>query len=124
MVTRISFFVTLVLAFCCAPVHAAQPNIIFILADDMGYGDLSCMGAKDIQTPNIDRIATEGVKFTDFYANAPGLNPARHLITGTVCGVRVEKVEEVTMREIRHLDKLIDELARGRAMEKILRRPA
>lgn len=83
MVTRISLFVALVLAFCCAPVHAAQPNIIFILADDMGYGDLSCMGAKDIQTPNIDRIATEGVKFTDFYANAPVCSPTRcGFITG------------------------------------------
>lgn len=49
----------------------ARPNIIFILADDMGYGDLGCMGATDIKTPHIDRLATEGVKFTDFYANAP-----------------------------------------------------
>ena len=60
--------------------------------------------------------------FEDFFAQAPQLNPARGLITGVVCGVRVEDVEEPTMREIRYLDKLIDELAKGKAMEKILRR--
>lgn len=57
-----------------------------------------------------------------FIAEAPQLNPARALIKGTVCGVRVEAIEEPTMREIRYLDKLIDELARGKAMEKILRK--
>ena len=56
-----------------------------------------------------------------FLAQAPEPNPSRELITGVVCGVRVEEVEEPTMREIRYLDKLIDELARGKAMEKILR---
>jgi|SRR5690606_18200794 len=56
-----------------------------------------------------------------FFAKAPGLNPARSLIKGVVCGVRVEEIEEPTMREIRYLDKLIDELARGKPMEKILR---
>ncbi|MBC7769665.1 MAG: DUF2200 domain-containing protein [Phycisphaerales bacterium] len=59
--------------------------------------------------------------FEDFFAAAPKLNPARALITGVVCGVRVEHVEEPLMREIRYLDKLIDELAKGKAMEKILR---
>jgi len=59
--------------------------------------------------------------FEDFFAQAPKLNPARSLITGVVCGVRVEQVEEPLMREIRYLDKLIDELAKGKAMEKILR---
>ena len=57
----------------------------------------------------------------DFFAGAPALNPARTLITGVVCGVRVEQIEDPMMREIRYLDKLIDELARGKAMEKILR---
>ena len=56
-----------------------------------------------------------------FFAQAPALNPARTLVTGKVCGVQVEAVEEPLMREIRILDKLVDELARGRAMEKILR---
>ena len=65
------------------PAAAAQPNIVFILADDMGYGDLGCMGAPDIKTPNIDRLAAEGVKFTDFYANAPVCSPTR---TGFMTG--------------------------------------
>jgi hypothetical protein len=59
--------------------------------------------------------------FETFFAEAPELNPSRALITGVVCGVRVEEVEEPTMREIRYLDKLVDELARGKKMEKILR---
>ena len=57
----------------------------------------------------------------DFFAKAPKLNPARRLITGVVCGIRVENIEEPLMQEIRYLDKLIDELAKGKAMEKILR---
>lgn len=60
--------------------------------------------------------------FETFFAEAAGLNPARALIKGVVCGVRVEEVEEPTMREIRYLDKLIDELAKGKAMDKILRK--
>lgn len=60
--------------------------------------------------------------FETFFAEAPELNPSRRLITGMICGVRVEDIEEPTMREVRHLDKLIDELAKGRPMEKILRK--
>lgn len=59
--------------------------------------------------------------FETFFREAPQLNPARSLVKGVVCGVRVEDIEEPTMREIRYLDKLIDELAKGRPMEKILR---
>jgi hypothetical protein len=59
--------------------------------------------------------------FETFFAKAPKINPSRALIKGVVCGVRVEDIEEPTMREIRYLDKLIDELAKGKAMEKILR---
>jgi len=61
------------------------------------------------------------VDFETFFAEAPQLNPNRALIKGVICGVRVEEIEEPLMREIRYLDKLIDELARGKAMEKILR---
>ena len=61
--------------------------------------------------------------FETFFAEAPRMNPSRALIKGMVCGVRVEDIEEPTMREIRYLDKLIDELAKGKAMEKILREP-
>jgi len=59
--------------------------------------------------------------FETFFAEAPHLNPSRSLIKGVICGVRVEDIEEPTMQEIRYLDKLIDELAKGKAMEKILR---
>jgi len=59
--------------------------------------------------------------FETFFNEAPQLNPARTLITGVICGVRVEDIEEPTMRDIRYLDKLVDELAKGKAMEKILR---
>ena len=64
----------------------------------------------------------DGTDMESFFARAPRLNPERALITGVICGIRVEEVEEETMREIRYLDKLIDELARGKAMEKILRK--
>lgn len=63
------------------------------------------------------------VNFEMFFKNAPKLNPLRKLVTGTVCGVRVEDVEDPIMREVRYLDKLVDELAKGKAMEKILRKP-
>jgi len=65
----------------------------------------------------------KGTDFETFFAEAPCLNPSRTLIKGVICGVRIEEIEEPTMREIRYLDKLIDELAKGRAMEKILREP-
>lgn len=61
--------------------------------------------------------------FETFFAEAPKLNPSRTLIKGVICGVRIEDIEEPTMREIRYLDKLVDELAKGKAMEKILRKP-
>ncbi len=59
--------------------------------------------------------------FQDFFAQAPALNSNRSLIKGTICGVRIEEIEEPLMREIRYMDKLVDELAKGRPMEKILR---
>ena len=71
---------------------------------------------------SLDDQLAKGTRLEDFFAQAPRLKPARMLNTGIVCGVRVEQVEEPTMREIRYLDKLIDELAKGKPMEKILRR--
>jgi hypothetical protein len=59
--------------------------------------------------------------FTSFFAQAPAMNPTREMITGSVCGVKVQEVAEPLMREIRYLDKLVDELAKGRPMAKILR---
>ncbi len=73
---------------------------------------------------SLARVLEDGTDIETFFAGAPAMNPDRSLITGVVCGVRVEEIEEETMREIRYLDKLIDELARGKAMEKILRAPA
>lgn len=71
--------------------------------------------------PELEVLLEGNTDFETFFAKAPRLNPSRALITGVVCGVRVEDIEEPTMREIRYLDKLIDELARGKKMEKILR---
>ncbi len=64
----------------------------------------------------------KGSNLKAFFDQAPRMNPDRSLITGVVCGVRVEDIKEPTMREIRYMDKLIDELAKGKAMEKILRK--
>ena len=69
----------------------------------------------------LERQLKKQVDFETFFQDAPQLNPARRLIKGVICGVRIEEIEEPTMREIRYLDKLIDELAKGKAMEKILR---
>lgn len=63
----------------------------------------------------------QGNDFETFFAQAPAMNPNRALIKGVVCGVRVEEIEDPLMQKIRYLDKLIDELAKGKAMEKILR---
>jgi hypothetical protein len=69
----------------------------------------------------LDNQLAKNTNFEDFFTQAPQMNPSRSLIRGVVCGVRVEDIEEPTMREIRYLDKLIDELAKGKAMERILR---
>src|SRR5256885_11634811 len=76
---------------CCPPARAAdaprRPNIIFILADDLGYGDLGCYGQQRIKTPNIDKLAAEGMRFTDFYAGSTVCAPSRcALMTGLHTG--------------------------------------
>lgn len=70
----------------------------------------------------LDQQLADGTNFEDFFAQAPRLNPSRSQITGLICGIRVENIEDPLMREIRYLDKLIDELAKGKKMEKILRK--
>ena len=70
----------------------------------------------------LQRELDKKTDFETFFATAPNMNPARSLITVVVCGVRVETVEEPLMKEIRYLDKLVDELAKGKAMDKILRK--
>ena len=69
----------------------------------------------------IEQILENRINFESFFADAPKLNPNRKLIKGVICGIRVEDITEPTMQEIRYLDKLIDELAKGKKMEKILR---
>ena len=71
--------------------------------------------------PRLEGMLERPVPYGDFFRDAPELNENRKLIKGVVCGVRVEEIQEPLMREIRYLDKLVDELARGKAMEKILR---
>lgn len=73
------------------------------------------------EAAGLDAVLAAKTDFRAFFAEAPAMNPSRGLINGVVCGVRVEEIEEPLMQEIRYLDKLIDELARGRKMEKILR---
>jgi hypothetical protein len=70
---------------------------------------------------SLDAELAKKTTFEDFFEHAPHLNPARSLITGLICGYRVEEIQEPLMQEIRYLDKLIDELAKGRPMAKILR---
>lgn len=69
----------------------------------------------------IDELENKEITYSEFFQNAPKLNPNRKRITGTICGVRIENIEEPLMKEIRYLDKLIDELAKGKSMDKILR---
>ena len=70
----------------------------------------------------IARLEQSEVRYGDFFLHAPAMNPDRARITGTVCGVRVETIEDPLIRDIRYLDKLVDELAKGKSMEQILRK--
>lgn len=69
----------------------------------------------------LDEQIAEQVNFETFFEKAPEMNPKASLITGTICGVRVEEIEDPLMQKIRYLDKLVDELAKGKSMEKVLR---
>ncbi|MDQ3126266.1 MAG: DUF2200 domain-containing protein [Pseudomonadota bacterium] len=71
----------------------------------------------------LEALLAAKTDFETFFADAPSMNPNRFLITGMICGYRVEEIEDPFMREIRHLDKLVDEVANGKAMEKVLRTP-
>ena len=69
----------------------------------------------------LEKVLADGTDFETFFAQAPKLHPNRSSIKGLICGVRIEEIEDPLMREVRYLDKLIDELAKGKKMEKILR---
>ena len=70
----------------------------------------------------LSRLEQSDISYGDFFRNAPAINPNCGLITGKVCGIRVEEIQDPLMREIRCLDKLVDELAKGKPMDKILRK--
>jgi arylsulfatase A len=119
MLQRVSVWLFLLCAFAPLrelPAADSRPNIIFVLVDDLGYADLGCMGAKDIRTPNIDRLASEGLKFTDFYANAPVCTPTRAaFMTGRwqqriglewAMGFTAEQFRRVDGRWVEEPDKL------------------
>ena len=72
---------------------------------------------------DLEELSQGDLSYGEFFRQAPKLNPARKQIKGIICGFRVEEIKEPLMQEIRYLDKLVDELARGKAMEKILRKP-
>lgn len=69
----------------------------------------------------LEALLADGTTFEAFFDQAPAMNPNRFLITGVICGYRVEEIEDPFMRELRHLDKLVDEVSKGKAMEKVLR---
>ncbi len=69
----------------------------------------------------IDEMSTGPITYADFFGNAPEMNPNRKLIKGTICGIKVENITEPLMQDIRYLDKMVDELAKGKSMDKILR---
>ena len=69
---------------------------------------------------DIDRLIAEGVTYGDFFRHAPALHPARARIRGSICGVRIEQIEDPLMQDIRRLDKLIDDLAKGKPLERLL----
>lgn len=73
-------------------------------------------------TEDLVQLEQSDTSYGDFFRRAPAMNPNRTLITGKVCGVRVEEIQDPLMREIRYLDKLVDELAKGKSMEQILRK--
>ncbi len=88
--TRRDFLASTAAAAAPAGAQAPRPNIVFILADDLGYGDLGCYGQKRVRTPHIDRLAAEGTRFTDAYAGstvcAPFLSPRSSMITDLFFG--------------------------------------
>ncbi|MBC2020937.1 DUF2200 domain-containing protein [Listeria booriae] len=71
---------------------------------------------------SLQQVLDQAIDFETFFAQAPAMNPNAALITGVICGYRVEEIEDKVMQQVRYLDKLIDELAKGKTMEKILRK--
>jgi N-acetylgalactosamine-6-sulfatase len=113
-----------------ASARAHRPNIVLIMADDLGYGDVGCYGCQDIETPNIDRIVAEGVRFTAFYANAPECTPTRtalltgryqHRVGGLECALGIGNVgrydDAIRLRETNDLGLPASETSIGRLLK-------
>ncbi len=124
----------LLLAGCDTPVQVAprarKPNIIFVLADDLGYGDLGCYGRQDIKTPVIDQMAAEGVRFTQYYANGPECSPTRtafltgryqHRVGGLECAIGTGNVgrydDAIRLRETHDLGLPVEETSIARMLK-------
>jgi len=111
---RILFFACLAICFTSATVHAAKTNIIWIMADDLGYGDLGCYGQRKIKTPRLDQMAREGLKFTQFYAGATVCAPSRSvLMTGQHTGhtfVRGNAGRRMEIQALRDRDITVAEM--------------
>jgi len=110
--------------------RARKPNIIFVLADDLGYGDLGCYGRQDIKTPVIDRVAAEGVRFTQYYANGPECSPTRtafltgryqHRVGGLECAIGTGNVgrydDAIRLRETHDLGLPVEETSIARMLK-------
>ena len=110
--------------------RAGKPNIVFILADDLGYGDLGCYGRQDIKTPVIDRIAAEGVRFTQYYANGPECTPTRtafltgryqHRVGGLECAIGTGNVgrydDAIRLRKTHDLGLPVEETSIARMLK-------
>jgi len=110
--------------------HARKPNIVFVLADDLGYGDLGCYGRQDIKTPVIDRMAAEGVRFTHYYANGPECSPTRtafltgryqHRVGGLECAIGTGNVgrydDAIRLRETHDLGLPVEETSIARILK-------
>ena len=113
-----------------SPMRVGQPNIILIMADDLGYGDVGCYGCTDIRTPAIDKLASEGVRFTSFYANAPECTPTRtalltgryqHRVGGLECALGIGNVgrydDAIRLRETNDLGLPVEETSIARILK-------
>src|SRR5262245_48686286 len=109
---------------------AEKPNIVLVLADDLGYGDLGCYGCKDIRTPNLDRLAARGVRFNTFYANGPECTPTRtalltgryqHRVGGLECAIGTGNVgrydDAIHLREKNQLGLPAEEVSLARLLK-------
>jgi hypothetical protein len=110
-----------VFAMSWASIHAAYVTKVERKGRDTADLEtvLSWLTGRD--APALAACRTNGTTLRDFFETAPALNPARDKVTGVICGVRIEEIDLPLMKEVRILDKLVDELAKGRAMDKILR---